>query len=240
MSPGFVPYLCSLGQTSRPGLFSSPSAEPPAPRLPREPGVKGSSPDHTEFTKPPVPPSPALRMLGGGWRRHWNQEELTGRREEKARHRGRKEVAAGGRGGNGKVCTGPLPAALCTRDFLHTRGCTHSLARVTAGTQNPLLTPWAHTCRVCAVPATDTHAQATTRSHSPAAPAPLPAPAQPRPPARSWIMTSGQTALPLPPPGVCGTPVPTGEPRGSGAWAPESAVSPCIHVPRCVASLGAE
>lgn len=148
MSPGFVPYLWSLGQTSRPWLFSCPLAEPPAPHLPREPGVEGSSPDHTEFTKPPVPPSPALKMLGEGWRRHRNQEELMGRREGKARHRGRKEVAAGGRDGDGKVYTGPLPVALCTRDFLHTQGCTHSLARITASTQNPLFTPWAHACRV--------------------------------------------------------------------------------------------
>lgn len=71
-----------------------------------------------------------------------------GRREGKARHRGRKEVAAGGRDGDGKVYTGPLPVAFCTRDFLHTRGCTHSLARITASTQNSLFTPWAHTCRV--------------------------------------------------------------------------------------------
>lgn len=33
--------------------------------LPREPGFEGYSPDHMEFTKRPVPPSPALKMPGG-------------------------------------------------------------------------------------------------------------------------------------------------------------------------------
>lgn len=75
---------------------------------------------------------------------------------------------AGGRDGDGKVYTGLLPVTLCTRDFLHTWGCTHILAHITGSTWNPPFTPWAHVqserSHFSALPVTNTHAQVTTCS----------------------------------------------------------------------------
>lgn len=53
-------------------LSPAPQQSPQAPRLPREPGVKESSPDHMEFTKPPHASQPSLedarRKAGKGTR----------------------------------------------------------------------------------------------------------------------------------------------------------------------------
>lgn len=121
-------------------------------------------------------------------------------------------MAAGGRDGDGKASTGPLPVTLCAHDFLHTQGCTHSLAHSTVSTWNPPFTPWAHMqsepSHVSAVPFTDTRAHVTTCSpiHRqpllPCPPLPSPIPTPPAPPAQSRVMTGGRQLCPFGPRGA--------------------------------------
>lgn len=86
MSPDFYVLPGVLRTDERAMAFPLPlSRAPSSPCLPNESGVERSSPDYKAFTKPSVPPSPALRMPAERLIRRWDQNELMGRREGKER-----------------------------------------------------------------------------------------------------------------------------------------------------------
>lgn len=182
--------------------------------------MEGSCPDPSESTKPPAPrrPEDARKEAGGGT----EAGRAPGRRRE--RRGAEAGGAAGGGGGDGRCAQARL-VSLCTHDFQHTRGCTHSWARSlqhTAPTAHTLAhthsdSPHSQHCPP------QTHMFSTICSHSPAAPGPVPAPAQPQPPAQSQVRTRDRLLCPSHP---CADSGPT-EARGTDP----REMPNCTHVP---------